>query len=103
LPYKEVGHAVTSIPSPRTELRVLRSSWPVFPSSVRERELCIDNLLVRIHFNIVMIRWTGLAPWGFHLMVLRKVVEDGVEGLEELPSSVTPNSAWLALTLRLEL
>jgi len=23
----------------------------------------IDNLLVRIHFIIVMIRWTGLAPW----------------------------------------
>jgi len=28
-----------------------------------ERELFIDNLLVRIHFTIVMIRWTGLAPW----------------------------------------
>ena len=25
----------------------------------------IDNLLVRIHFIIVMIWWTGLAPWGF--------------------------------------
>ena len=23
----------------------------------------IDNLLVRIHFIIVMIRWTGLTPW----------------------------------------
>ena len=23
----------------------------------------IDNLLVRNHFIIVMIRWTGLAPW----------------------------------------
>ena len=22
-----------------------------------------DNLMVRIHFIIVMIRWTGLAPW----------------------------------------
>ena len=30
-----------------------------------ERELFIDNLLVRIHFIIVMIRWTGLAPWRF--------------------------------------
>ena len=27
----------------------------------------IDNLLVRIHFMIVMIRWTGLAPWEFEL------------------------------------
>ena len=26
---------------------------------------CINNLLVRIHFIIVMIRRTGLAPWEF--------------------------------------
>jgi len=31
----------------------------------QEREFFIDNLLVRIHFIIVMIRWTGLAPWEF--------------------------------------
>jgi len=30
-----------------------------------QREVFIDNLLVRIHFIIAMIRWTGLAPWGF--------------------------------------
>jgi len=30
-----------------------------------EREFVIDDLLVRIHFIIVMIRWTGLAPWDF--------------------------------------
>ena len=30
-----------------------------------EREFFIDNLLVRIHFIIVMISWTGLAPWDF--------------------------------------
>ena len=36
------------------------------PSQVgREREFFIDNLLVRAHFIIVMIRWTGLAPWEF--------------------------------------
>ena len=29
----------------------------------RERDFFIDNLLVRIHFIIVMIGWTGLAPW----------------------------------------
>jgi len=28
-----------------------------------EGEFFIDNLLVRIQFIIVMIRWTGLAPW----------------------------------------
>ena len=30
-----------------------------------KRDFFIDNLLVRIHFIIVMIRWTGLAPWEF--------------------------------------
>ena len=30
-----------------------------------EREFFLDNLLVRINFIIVMIRWTGLAPWEF--------------------------------------
>ena len=30
-----------------------------------ETEFFIDNLLVQIHFVIVMIRWTGLAPWEF--------------------------------------
>ena len=30
---------------------------------VKDREFVIDNLLVRIHVIIVMIRWTGLAPW----------------------------------------
>ena len=33
--------------------------------SRRAREFFIDNLLVRIHLIIVMIRWTGLAPWEF--------------------------------------
>jgi len=27
------------------------------------RERVLDNLLVRVHFIFVMIRWTGLAPW----------------------------------------
>jgi len=30
-----------------------------------EREFLIDNSLVRVHVIIVMIRWTGLAPWEF--------------------------------------
>ena len=34
-------------------------------SQVREREFFIDNLLVRIHFIIEMIWWTGLVPWEF--------------------------------------
>ena len=31
----------------------------------RERKFFIDNLLARIHCIIVMIMWTGLAPWEF--------------------------------------
>ena len=30
-----------------------------------KKEFFIDILLVRIHFIIVMIRWTDLAPWEF--------------------------------------
>jgi len=37
-------------------------------SLIEVRELFIANLLIRVHFIIVMIRWTGLAPWepAFH-------------------------------------
>ena len=37
------------------------ASAPFRPATT-EREFCIDNLLVRIHYIIVMIKWTGLAP-----------------------------------------
>ena len=33
----------------------------------REGEFFIDDLLARIHFIIVMIRWIGLAPWEFEV------------------------------------
>ena len=42
-----------------------RSSNPRHSSSASEKEFFIDNLVVRIHSIIVMIRWTGLAPWEF--------------------------------------
>jgi len=38
--------------------------WRERFNPLRERVL-IGNLLVRIHLIIVMIRWTGLAPWEF--------------------------------------
>ena len=31
----------------------------------KERESFIDNLLVRVRYIIVVIPWTGLAPWEF--------------------------------------
>ena len=43
-----------------------KSGAPRFSTEVdREREFFIDNLLVGILFIVVMIRWTGLAPWEF--------------------------------------
>ena len=33
-----------------------------------KRDFCIENLLVRIHFIIVMNRWTGLAVCEFELL-----------------------------------
>ena len=36
----------------------------------KEREFFIDNLLVRIHFIVEMIRWTGLAPRAFEFPFL---------------------------------
>jgi len=50
------------------DLERLRELWALLEQDVDrytpdpEREFCIDNLLVRVHFIIVMIRWTGLAP-----------------------------------------
>jgi len=34
-------------------------------SSKTEKEFFIDNRLVRNHLILMMIRWTGLAPWEF--------------------------------------
>ena len=38
---------------------------PQSASVAVEREMCMDNLLVRINVIIKMIYWTGLVPWEF--------------------------------------
>ena len=45
-------------PVPRRDSRVAQQHGAA-------RELFIDKLLVRSHFIIVLIRWTGLASWQF--------------------------------------
>ena len=50
----------------------------------REREFFIDNLLVRIHFIIVMIRWIGLAPWGFEFPFPGSLTSTFLEGERSL-------------------
>ena len=68
------------------------------PESVwREWEFFFDNLLVRIHFIIVMIRWIGLAPWEFEVpfpgsltsTFLERVDVAGGLGLSALVEAVT--------------
>jgi len=39
--------------------------WPDSTPSVSGWHDELIDLLARIHFIIVMIRWTGLAPWEF--------------------------------------
>ena len=50
------------------EESVGRGWWNAGWRRKKEREFFNDNLLARIYFIILMIRWTGLAPWefGFH-------------------------------------
>ena len=50
-----------------------------------ERQFFIDNLLVRIHFIIVMIRWTGLAPWEFEFPFPGSLTSTFLAGLSGMP------------------
>jgi len=58
-----------------------------------EREFFIDNLLVRIHFIIVMIRWTGRAPWEFEFPFPGSLTSTGRGWIEAAFFS----SQWLLL------
>ena len=43
--------------------RLQLSRSPLHPQvELSARDFFVDNLLVRIHFIVVMIKWTGLAP-----------------------------------------
>ena len=50
---------------------------------MREIEFFIDNLLVRIHFIIVMMRWTGLAPYSEGWWLVGQEEEEEEEEEEE--------------------
>ena len=49
-----------------------------------EREFFVDNLVVRIYFIIVMIRWTGLAPWEFEFPFPTHLISKALQVLEAL-------------------
>ena len=55
-----------------------------------EREFRMDNLLVRIHFIIVMIGWTGLAPWEFEFPF-----PGGITSAFLSQGRALPHSGWL--------
>ena len=48
-----------------------------------ERKFFIDNLLVRIHDIIVMIKWTGLAPWEFEFTFPGSLTSTILAGVDE--------------------
>ena len=49
----------------------------------REREFFIDDLPVRIHFVVVMIWWTGLAPWEFDFPFPGSLISTFLSGAED--------------------
>ena len=51
----------------------------------------IDNLLVRIHFITVMIRWTGLVPWEFEFPFPGGLTSSHHQTLNPKPKILTPN------------
>ena len=56
-----------------------------------ERDFFIVNLLVRIHFVIVMMRWTGLAPWEFEFSFLCSLTSTFLSVCVYLSSEAPPH------------
>ena len=91
---RAVGQAAVAgaRPVPRARRRT-----PVMPS---EREFLMDNLLVRIHFIIEKIRWTGLAPWEFEFPLSGSLVSTFLAHLWYLYSSCRRRSPHAARSPR---
>jgi len=107
---RESGSRVLSAGFRGSETRVQGSSWlaPASSSGARpratrpppalpapEREFFSGNLLVRIHFIIVMIRWTGLAPWEFEFPFPGSLTSTFLE------SGTAPPAVWRGAKLPL--
>ena len=56
---REASLAILSLPRPWIFRLTLRKRLVI------ERYFLINNLMARIQFIIVMIKWTGPAPWEF--------------------------------------
>ena len=57
------------------------------PRGIQERDF-FDNLLVRIHFIIVMVRWTGLAPLELEFTFPGSLTSTSLGGIQ--PESACP-------------
>ena len=77
--------------------RVVHQAQPVLDGELPERYFFIHNLLVRIHFIVVMIRWTGLAPWEFEFPFPGSLTSTF---LEELPQNGARQSQMSTLCPR---
>ena len=62
------GRQQVELDQPPRLLPRLPTLLPILPTT-QPTEFFIDNLLVRIHFIIDIIWWTGLAPWGVEFPV----------------------------------
>jgi len=71
------------------DLREFEKVFELQQRGEREREFFTDNLLVRIHFIIVMIRWTGLAPWEFEFPFPGSLASTFLERSQEQRASST--------------
>jgi len=60
-----------------------------------KREFFIDNLLVRIHFFIVMIRWNGLASWEFEFPFPGSLTYTFLVSRQPLPHCSGPRSHFV--------
>ena len=65
-----------------------------------EREFFIANLLVRIHYIIVMIKWTGLAPWEFEFPCPGSLTSSF---LARVDKSAGPDLSWGSSTSCLQM
>ena len=81
-------------------------------STCFQREFFIDNPLVQIRFIIVMIRWTGLAPWEFEFpfpgsltpafLLDFLLLLSAASQRRPIPPRPSPRPSWLGPQLRPE-
>ena len=77
-------HVCSNFRSPETNMFTeIAGLWEVAAFSTRTSTYAIQ---VRIHFIIVMIRWTGLAPWEFEFPFPGSLIA--------LPNTYAPSIYW---------